>query len=259
MQNLGVVSCSAIVALLLASAPGFAQVSADGMGKVLPVELYACSYVDNMGSSDLAKVVERWNDYADDRDMDDYAAWLLTPYFHTTEQAFDVIWLGAFKDGGAMGAGLQDWISNGGELQAAFAEVIDCGAHVAYSSAMYRAPDGNVPPDTGIITMMDCELNEGQEYADIKAAELSWVEHLNEVGSQGAYYHWMPMWGGGDSEFDYKVVFSYPDFDEVGADFDRFANGGGREASREIFADIDECDDARVYIARSVRSAKIRD
>ena len=60
--------------------------------------------------------------------------------------------------------------------------------------------------------MMDCELNEGKEYPDVRAAELKWADHLAESGSKAAYYHWFPMFGGGDADFDYKVVFSYPEF-----------------------------------------------
>lgn len=259
MNNLKIVTYSVIAGLLLASASGFAQVSADGMGKVVPVELYACKFQEGKDDADLAKVIDRWNKFADDSDMDNYAAWLLTPFFYTTEQDFDILWLGAFSDGNAMGTGLQNWISNGGELNAAFQEVVDCGAHVAYSSAMYKSPPAGNVPESGFITMMDCKLNEGQRYSDVKAAELKWVEHLTRTGSKAAYYHWMPMFGGGDADFDYKVVFAYPDFEEVGSDVEKFANEGGRELSREIFGDIDECDDARVYVTRNIRSGKIRD
>ncbi|KPK38896.1 MAG: hypothetical protein AMJ69_07080 [Gammaproteobacteria bacterium SG8_47] len=259
MNSLRIVTCSAVAGLLLASAPGLAQVSADGMGKVVPVELYACNFQEGKNDADLAKVIEQWNKFADDSDMDDYAAWLLTPFFHTTEQDFDIIWLGAFRDGNAMGAGLQNWVANGQEMAAAFAKVVDCGAHVAYSSAMYKAPPGGNAPESGFITMMDCKLNEGQRYTDIKAAELKWADYLAKSGSKVAYYHWMPMFGGGDADFDYKVVSAYPDFKEIGSDVENFANGGGRDVSNEVFGDIDECDDARVYVTRNIRSGKIRD
>lgn len=259
MNSLKIVMCPAIAGLLLAATPVLAQVSADGMGKVVPVEAYTCNFNEGMDQSDLNAVIERWNDFADDSDMDDYAAWLLTPFFFTPEQDFDFIWLGAFSDGNAMGAGLQNWITNGQELGAAFDEVVDCGAHLAFSSAMYKAPPGGNTPSNGVITMMDCELNEGKEYSDIKAAELKWVEHLAEAGSEAAFYHWMPMFGGGEAEFDYKVVFAYADFNSLGATVEHIANGGGREESSEIFGDIDDCDDARVYLTRSIREGKIRD
>ena len=259
MNKLSVASCPAIAGLLLAAGPGLAQVSADGMGKVLPVEIYTCKYKEGQGSAELDSVIASWNQFEDDSKTATYAGYLLTPFFYGPEQDFDIIWLGAFKDGNAMGANLQNWISKGGEVQAAFDKVIDCDAHSGYASAMYKAPAAGSTPGSGFVTMMDCKLNEGHEYADIKAAELKWAEHLGKSKSKAGYYHWMPVFGGGDAEFDYKVVNAYASFTDIGADFEQNANGGGRELSREIFGDIDECDDARVYVSKSIREAKIRD
>ncbi len=259
MKILTVASCPAIAGLLLAAGPGFAQVSADGMGKVVPVEVYACKYREGQGAAELDSVIASWTKFEDDNKTDTYAAYLLTPYFYGKKQDFDIIWLGAYKDGNAMGADVQNWISKGGELQAAFDKVIECDEHSAYASSMYKAPAAGSTPGSGFVTIMDCKLNEGHEYADIKAAELKWAEHLGKSKSKAGYYHWMPLFGGGDAEFDYKVVNAYASFTEIGADFEQNANGGGRELSREIFGDIDECDDARVYVSKSIREAKIRD
>lgn len=248
----------AAVFVLLFTGQVIAQVSKDGMGKVVPVELYACTYNEGKGAADLDKVIARWNKFMDDNGTDDYSAWTLTPFHYGQEQDFDVIWLGAFADGNAMGSGINTWLTKGGDIQKGYDEVLDCGAHLGMSSAMYKAPEGGNAPASGIITMMDCELNEGHRYPEVKAAEIKWAEYLTGKGSKAAYYHWFPIFGGGDAEFDYKIVFSYPSYVELGADFELNANGGGREAGQEIFGDIDECDDARVYVATNRRSGKIR-
>ncbi|MEX2124887.1 MAG: hypothetical protein WD795_13410 [Woeseia sp.] len=195
----------------------------------------------------------------DDNNTDDYAAWTLTPVFYGPEQDFDVIWLGAYRDGNAMGKDMDTWLASGGELQAAFDKVVNCNAHLAMASAMYKAPADGATPSSGFITMMDCKLNEGHRYVDIKAAEMKWGEHLTRSGSTAGYWHWTPTYGGGDAEFDYKVVFAYPTFADIGADFERYANEGGRERSEETFGEIDECDDARVYATTSRRAAQLRD
>lgn len=259
MKRLTWAACSAAAGLLLAVGAADAQVSKEGMGKVLPVEMFACKFNEGQGAADLDKVIARWSKYKDDNDVNDYAAWTLTPVYYGPEQDFDIIWLGAWRDGNAMGKGTDTWLGTGGELQAAFDKVVDCDAHVAMSSAMYKAPADGPTPSSGFMTMMDCKLNEGHRYTDIKAAEMKWAEHLVRSGSKASYWHWFPMYGGGDADFDYKVVFSYPTFTEIGADFERSANGGGRELSKEIFGDIDECDDARVYAVTSRRAAKLRD
>ena len=243
--------------LLLSATAANAQVSAETMGKVLPVEIFVCKYNDGQGPADLDKVVARWTRYMDEQENRDYAAWTLTPYFYGAEQDFDLIWMGAYTDGNAWGAGTDNWLANGGALQAEFAKLATCDTHVALSSAMYKAPPDGTPA-SGVITMMACELNEGHTYKDIRAAELKWVEHLEAQQSPVGYWHWFPLFGGGNAEFDYKIVSAYRNFSEVGAEFERNANGGGREIAREIFADIDECDEPRVYLAKNRRAAPLR-
>jgi hypothetical protein len=244
--------------LLVGTSVSIAQVSESGMGKVLPVELFACSFRDGKDAGDLDRVVDRWNRFMDERSVDSYSAWLLTPYYYGPEQDFDMVWMGASTDGNAMGAGTHQWLTEGGDLQEAFDEVVDCSAHVGLASAQYKAPPGNETPRSSVLTMMDCELNEGKRYSDVKAAELKWAEYQSEAGSENGTWHWFPTFGGGDAEYDYKVVTAYASFVELGADWEQFSNGGGRAASMDIFDDVDECDDARVYVARSIRSAQLR-
>lgn len=258
MKRLRIAAVAAAFTGLFFAGAAVAQVSKDGMGKVLPVEIFTCKYNDGKGAGDLDKVISRWTKFMDDNGIDSYAAWTLTPYHYGSEQDFDIAWLGAFADGNAMGSNINTWLSKGGEIQKAFSDVMDCESHSALSSAMYKANAANETPASGIITMMDCKLNEGHRYSDIKAAEIKWARYLTDKGSKAAYFHWFPVYGGGDAEFDYKVVFSYANYMELGAAFELGANGGGREAGQEIFDDIDECDDARVYIAKNVRAAKLR-
>ncbi len=248
----------ALACSLLFANTSMAQVSADGMGKILPVHLYVCSYQNGQDAGDLEKVIERWTRYMDDNGTDDYAAWTLTPYHYGGDQDFDVIWMGAYADGNALGAGTDNWLATGGDLRDAFYEVVDCGIHIGLASAMYKAPPGDGTPTNGIITMMDCELNEGHRYRDVRQAEVKWAEHLNGVGSTAGIFHWFPNFGGGDQDFDYKVVNVYSSYTELGKDLERRMNGGDFGVSRDIFRDIDECDDARVYVATSRRTAQLR-
>ncbi|MEO1204556.1 MAG: hypothetical protein AAFX10_17775, partial [Pseudomonadota bacterium] len=234
------------------------QVSEDGMGKVLPVELFACDFVDGKDMGDLNRVISRWTEFMDESGEDSYAAWILTPYYYGAEQDFDVVWMGASTDGNAMGQGTHRWITEGGDIANGFAQVVDCRAHIGLGSAMYKAPSGEVTPASSIISMMDCEMNDDSRYSDVRSAEIKWAEYMTEQGSPAGTWHWFPNFGGGDQDYDYKVVTAYPSFVEFGKDWEMFANGGGRAASMEIFDDVDDCDDARVYVARSVREAQLR-
>ncbi len=247
----------AALALLVASAVE-AQVSKDGMGKVLPVELYACKFNDGQGPADLDRVVDRWTEFADERDVDDYAAWTLSPYYYGADQEFDFIWMGAYSDGNAMGRGTQQWLMEGGDIAAEFSAVADCYGHVGLASAMYKSPPDNATPQASVITMTDCKMNDGTKYEDVRDAEIEWADYMTENGSTAGTWHWFPQYGGGDQDFDYKIVSAYADFTELGKDWEHGANGGGREKSQGLFAELDSCNDARVYIATSRRAAQIR-
>jgi hypothetical protein len=256
MKYLPIVA-AALVAVM-GTSTSVAQVTEDSMGKIVPVNLYICDFVGRKGPSDLNKVIANWNAYMDERGNTNYAAWTLAPYHFGGENTFDVAWLGVYTDGNAMGAGTDQWLAEGAELRDQFAEVVECRAHLGMGSAMYKPPADGDTPGTGVITIMDCKLNEGHRYEDIQAAEVKWAEHMTRTGSRAGTYHWFPQYGGGNADFDYKVVQAYASYADLGADWERFANGGGRAASMETFGDIDDCDDARVYIATNRRMAKIR-
>ena len=201
-----------VMALSLSISTANAQVSEDGMGKVVPVELYACKFNDGQSMANLERVIADWTKYSDDQGTRDYAAWTLTPFFYGQEQEFDFIWMGAFTDGNAMGAGFQQWVTEGGKIAEDFNRVADCFGHVLLESAQYKSPPGNETPESSIITMMDCKMNEGSDYDDVRDAELEWAEYITEKGSQAGTWHWFPSYGGGDADFDYKVVQAFPDF-----------------------------------------------
>ena len=59
-----------------------------------PVELWACSYNEGKGPADLDKAIAGWNAWADKNQMNDYFGWTLVPYYFSSEQDFDVLWLG---------------------------------------------------------------------------------------------------------------------------------------------------------------------
>ena len=60
----------AAFACLLAGGAAFGQVTAEGMGKVVPVHLYTCSYNDGQGPAELERVITRWSKYADDTGLE---------------------------------------------------------------------------------------------------------------------------------------------------------------------------------------------
>lgn len=253
-------NAGALVALLalLGMGSAIAQVSADSMGKVVPVHLYACNYNDGQDASDLGDVIGRWNRFMDEHEIDSYAAWTLVPYHYGPTMGADILWMGAYRDGNALGAGTDIWLNEGGDLADDFAEVMACNLHLGFGSARYKAPPGGATPESSIISMSNCNMQEGIRYSDVRSAEIEWAEYMTKNGSSAGTFHWFPTEGGGDADFDYKVVSAHENYAEKGKDWERNANGGGRAVSIGLFGDLDECDDSRVYIATSRRSAELR-
>ena len=248
---------AATLALLVGSGSVLAQDSGL-VSKVVPVEIYTCSYNDGKGMADLDAVIDEFNAYMDDNDVDDYAAWTLTKSYYGPEQEFDVIWLGAWTDGNAMGASRDLFRATGGEVAGRFNETIDCGVHVGLSSINYKLPDDGTVTD-GILLFSNCSIEEGARYSDIAAATTEWANILTDSGSESALYHWFPAFGGGGDEGpDFLSVTTYTDYAALGADYERRGNGGMFRTSGRLFDDLMDCDVARVYDAQNRRAAQIR-
>ncbi len=259
MSKLIITILSAGVVTLVSASCVNAQ-DEDRLAKFLPAELFACEYREGKTSSDLDAVVDRWNAYMDGREADTYQAWTLTRQFFTPEQDFDVLWLGASKDGNAFGQGKDDYNATGSEIMAAFGSVVDCGAHVGFASRAFKLPSNYDagPPDTSVITFTDCTIKEGATYDTIAEGLLAWGQTLGDDGSDAAIYQWWPAYGGGDAEFDFKLLSVYPNYASLGADFERITNGELWRKRMELLGEQIDCDESRVYDARLRRAAQIR-
>lgn len=221
------------------------------------VEIYACKYQEGMGPADLDKVTAKWNKWADDHELTDYAAWALTPFFSGPEQDFDVLWLGVTPTGAAMGAGLDTWIAHGGELAAEFDKVAACDAHGMYAAVEFKEPPKREDSSQVIISFSDCSIGEGKSFAkDVAPALTGWAEFRASHGSTAGIWALFPVYGSGGEEFDFKYVTGHGNLEEQGKDFDAWDG----ETARELFPmGLLECDSSRVYIARSLRKASDSD
>lgn len=238
---------------------GFSTVSAqdDGM-LVIPVELFTCNYNDGKGPTDLDKVIDKWNAWADKEGVDDYAAWTLTPYYFGPEQEFDVIWLGAGKDAVALGKAQDAYLNNGEGLEAEFAQVISCDAHNNMASINYKAPPKGATPRNSVMTFSDCKYKEGATFAELSAAMSDWSNHLSDAGSKAGIWHWYPVYGGGGEEFSFKWLEAFQNFAELGVDYESYGNGGGYTTNGRLFSHLISCDSARAYLAQSRRFVQLR-
>ncbi len=248
---------SVITGLLLLAGSG-AALSQDNSFKVIPVELYACTYNDGKNSGDLDKVVKKWNKWADDRGVDDYAAWTLTPYYFGPDQEFDVIWLGAGKDGVALGREQDAYNAENIGLHGDFDDVLSCDAHANFASINFKAAPKGTTPGNSVLTFSDCTYEKGASFPRLSTAMGEWAQYLNNAGSTAAIFHWYPAYGGGGEEFDFKWITAYKDLEELGADYERYGNGGGFRTRGKLMGHLVDCDSSRAYLAQNRRYVQLR-
>ena len=230
----------------------------DDAMRIVPVELFACTYNDGKGSKDLDKVVDKWNAWADKNGVDDYAAWTLTPYYFGSEQEFDVIWLGAGKDAIALGKIQDAYVAENAGLHDAFSEVLTCDGHSNFASFNFKAAPKGATPANSVLTFSDCTYEEGATFSAVKAAMTEWSQHMNDAGSTAAIFHWYPAYGGGGEDFSFKQITAYKNLAELGADYERYGNGGGFVTRSRLLGHLVDCDSNRAYLAQNRRFVQLR-
>jgi hypothetical protein len=244
-----------LVSSSLVLAAGFSiadEHEGDGDGPA-PVELYTCKYAEGKGPADLDAVVAKWNAWADGREVSDYSAWTLTPFYAGENQDFDIAWMGTAPTGQALGTALDDWIANGAEMQAAFDSVVPCDSHSMFAAIQFKEPPQRDDPSKVFISFSDCSIGEGKSFTDDLAPALTaWSEYRSGQGSTAGYWVFFPVHGGGGEEFDFKFIASFGSLAEQGTDFDNYDSGKAREL---LPAGLVDCDSSRVYIAHNRRMA----
>jgi len=248
---------SFLAGLVLLAGPGAVSAQDDAM-RVIPVELFACSYNDKKGPDDLDKVIDKWNSWADKTGMEDYAAWTLTPYYFGPEQEFDVIWLGAGKDAVALGKAQDAYLAENVGLHGDFNNVLTCTSHSNFASINFKASPKGTTPANSILTFSDCKLKEGASFPAVSAAMGEWSQYLTEAGSTAAIWHWYPAYGGGSEEFSFKSIRAYKNFTDLGADYEIYGNGGGYVTNGRLLGHLISCDSNRAYVAQSRRYVQLR-
>ena len=223
-----------------------------------PIEIYACKYNEGYGMSDIEVATAKWNDWADDRGMTDYSAWILTAFYYGADQDFDFLWAGGSSSGQALGATQDDWIANGGKIAEAFDEASTCDAHGSFASLEIKSPPEREDAENLMVSFSDCNLSDGTNFSDIAPSLKAWGEYREGHGSGAGMWVWFPVYGGGGEEFDFKFIAAYESLADQGADFDEYGRTGVAKA-RELFRGKVACDSSRVYVTRNVRRAESDD
>ena len=224
-----------------------------------PVETWTCDYQEGKGPADLDAVNAEWNDWMDDSGQTEYFAAILTPQFFG-ERLFDVGWLGAWPDGHAMGAGMDLWMTDGGEIGAKYFAVLDCNSHSSFVSLNVRKPPQNDDDsdDSFVLNFSNCSIEDGKTFDEFMAAQKAWNAYADENGFVSGAWIWFPIAGETNNDYDFKYIVSTSDHTTSGANWQLFSDGHWRK-SEELFDDVLDCDISRVYDGTVVRSMESDD
>lgn len=252
-----------LASVLLCLGPGIvladAHEEAATIPNIVPVETWTCNFNDGKSMTDLNTVVGEWNDWLDEEQVADYFAAVLTPAYYG-EVMFEVGWLGAWKDGNAMGTGTDMWVNEGGELAAKFFEVINCDSHTNFASMNIKRPGEDEEGDkTFVLSFANCSAKEGRNFDDVMAGMNAWAEHQAANGFQNSTWMMFPVYGESNTGYDFKFVEGHDDHAGLGADYELMGNGGHWRKNSEIMDDLLDCDIARVYNATAVREMASED
>ena len=216
------------------------------------IHVRTCNFNDGQGFGDFDRVVRDWNRWADRQDVNDYLAFAMTPNFHGPD-TFDLGWIGMASSAESLGAALDLYAADGGDIASDFADVVTCDTHGMFASSVVKAASDSQPPDNVVIVFRDCKIADGVTFEQLGDAQAQWGAFMTENGYPQGEWMWWPVFGGGAVEFDYKLVQGFPNHAAVGKLLEMYGNGGGWRTHNELLGDKVQCDDGRVYDGRVQR------
>ncbi len=245
-----VVLSATVVAPVLADAPAAGP-------SIRPMEIYGCTYREGKGMADLTAAAANWNAWMDKTGQNDYWAYLLMPYYHSSDFPYDVLWAGGWPSGATMANGLKRWVTEGGEAAAEFDQVVQCKGITNFAVMdLSKAPN---PPDAGPVSFSDCTLVKGRKFADGFAAVQAWVAYEKANGIADDNFLLFPAFGENtDAKYTFKWVTT-SDWPNLGKSYDLYGNGGGYQKAEEMFGGLLDCDSSRLYVSQNVRRLKMPD
>lgn len=259
MKRALVILSGIVASLTIGSGIALADSHGDGF-KVIPVDMYACTYNDKKGPADLDAYAKKFNAWADEKGLNEISVWSLTPYYFGPgdNSEFDFIWMLAGKTAVELGKTHTTWVTANDGLLKIANEIASCSGHSNFASINYKPTQAGRTPEDTLITFSDCNFHEDTTFDELGAATDAWSDYLAESGSEAGIFHWYPVYGGGGEKFDFKWLEVHAGFEAMGSDYERFGNGRGYEKYGELIRPLITCDAARVYQAKSRRFTQLR-
>ena len=243
MRKILISLATAIVLATSGVSIGFAQ--DDGAPQFRPVEMWACSFRDGKDQGDLDKVYEGLVEASGDTA---YAAWHLDPYFAgNLVDSFDFLYLGAWADSSTMGGDVAGSTTTYAEANEDWNKALDCSG-LMFASTMVQEIGGEPSGDGSfVLTVSDCNVAHGRTSAQAMGALNRFNDYRVANGSAVGTFVWFPVYGGGNAEFDFKLVHAYSGGQAMGDGLQWYVDNQAYNVSNAMMDGLLQCDEARMY------------
>ena len=219
----------------------------DGPPQFRPLEMWVCNFLDGRDQDDMDDVYEEIVEAEGDNA---YAAFHLNPFIAgNLGQNMDFIYLGVWADGSVMGSDMSSYLGND---ETGWNETVDCqGLMFASNQIQAPAPPGD---DGGpfVVLVSDCEIGHGQSGAQAVGAISRFNDYRVANGQDIGTIVWFPFLGGGEAEFDFKLVNAFPSAQQLGDYFKWSVDNAAYNVSNQMTEGIVDCDEARMYTGRTI-------
>ncbi len=251
MRKILISSAAAIVVTFSGVTTSNAQ--DDGPPNFVPLEMQVCNYRDGKGSDDFDAAMEKMVKWMEDNDSAPYAGWQINKWMTGGTQEFDFLFLSAWPDGATMGQDITQYVSTAGDALQAFNEVADCPATLLFGSLTVKTPPENDGQTDGfVLTVSNCTVADGRKTGDAIAAVREYSAYRDANGSAGGTYLWFPVLGGGEEDFDFKLVNSFRSVEAYGNNYQWTVENAAYLKRNELAEGLLECDVARAYVGDTI-------
>jgi hypothetical protein len=224
-------------------------------GRIAPVEVRSCDFVDGHGESALIDLAAELNGWMAMTAAPERQVYALLPLAHSDEIAFDVLWVDAWSDGATMGESMAHRREHGAALVPFFERALNCNSIRNFSVVTVREPleAGRLGP----LEATTCTLRLGASLEAALQAVGEWVDYTETFGSTAAHWLLFPAYGErSDADYTFKWAVGYASFDAFGRDYEQLTNGNGLDRFSELLDPLVRCDSPRLYDVRPIRAPR---
>ena len=189
MTNFIKIFFASLVSLVLS----FSILADDDQPTFIPVEGFGCNYSPGKDMNDLMRVVDEWNEYVDDSDVQ-YSAWIFSTYFYSEEETADFFWIGASPTWEELGKAQALMMEPKGQrINSKFNSVTPCNDHTNWGYESVRDLESEDGDNQGVSSIVWCSLTEGTTYEQVLAADKKFNDYADSMNMKGGAGRWLSL------------------------------------------------------------------